>query len=216
MFLGQAGAQTATMVMFQAYFKDARISGIVSMFSILPTLLFTPLARKLVLRFGKKELVTAGALGGCAVCTAMLILPITPDAKGLAIYVVCMLLFSICQGLYTTVTWGLMGDAIDYNEWKGRPREEGTTFAMHSFFRKVAQGVGPSLSLVIMVALGYDGVLGAAQSAQVALNMRYLVPSLYLVSSILLFVGMGLVYNLDKKTLARMNDELRAQHNLQA
>lgn len=213
LFLGQMGAQTAIMVMFQAYFKNAQISGVVSMFSMIPTLMFTPVIRKLVLRFGKKELVIAGSLGSCVICVLMLVLPITPDARGLAIYMVCMLLNSVCLGLYNSVTWGLMGDAIDYNEWKGRPREEGTTFALHSFFRKVAQGVGPSLALVVMVALGYEGTLGAAQSAQVALNMRYLVPCMYLLSAVLLFVGMGLVYNLDKKTLARMTEELQAQHN---
>ena len=31
---------------------------------------------------------------------------------------------------------------------------------------------------------------------------------LFLVAGVMLFVGLGLVYNLDKKTLARMNKEL--------
>ena len=30
-----------------------------------------------------------------------------------------------------------MADAIDYNEWKFGVREEGTTYALHSFFRKL-------------------------------------------------------------------------------
>ena len=45
-------------------------------------------------------------------------------------------------------------------------------------------------------------------SWDVAVSLRYLVAALFLVSAIMLFVGLGLVYNLDKKTLAQMNSEL--------
>ena len=38
--------------------------------------------------------------------------------------------------------------------------------------------------------------------------MRYLVAGTYLFSAVLQFVGLGLVYNLDKKTLAQMNKDL--------
>ena len=42
----------------------------------------------------------------------------------------------------------------------------------------------------------------------VAQNMRYLVPALYLFSAAMQFVGLALIYNLDKKTLATMQAEL--------
>ena len=38
--------------------------------------------------------------------------------------------------------------------------------------------------------------------------MRYLVAGTYLFSAILQFLGLGVIYNLDKKTLAQMNKEL--------
>ena len=212
MFLGMQGAATAVQVMFQSYFKNAQISGIVSMFSMIPIILFTPLARKMVTKYGKKELSVVGTLCSLAACVAMLVLPITPDGKGVVIYVVCQLVNSLGMGIYSTVSWGMMGDAIDYNEWKNGTREEGTVYALHSFFRKLAQGVGPSLALVIMVALGYVGTNGANQTAEVALNMRYLVAALYTVSAALQFVGLGLIFNLDKKTLATMEQELAERH----
>jgi len=102
----------------------------------------------------------------------------------------------------------MMGDAIDYNEWKTGAREEGTVYSLHSFFRKLAQGIGPSLVLVVMVAFGYVGADEGNQAWQVAVNMRYLVAATYMFSAILQFIGLGLVYNLDKKTLAKMNEEL--------
>ncbi|MBR3873168.1 MAG: MFS transporter [Clostridia bacterium] len=212
MFLGQQGAATAVTVMFQSYFKNAQISGLVSMFAMIPILLFTPLARKMVNKYGKKELATVGAICSVIACALMLVLPITPDSKGLVIYVVCQLINSLGLGIYSTVSWAMMGDAIDYNEWKTGNREEGTVYALHSFFRKLAQGVGPALALVIMVALGYVGTLGANQTPEVALNMRYLVAALYLFSALMQFVGLGLVYNLNKKNLAEMQAELKARH----
>lgn len=212
MFLGMQGAATATQVMFQSYFKNAQISGIVSMFSLIPVILFTPLARKMVAKYGKKELSVVGSLCSLAACVGMLVLPITPDGKGLVIYIVCQFINALGMGIYSTVSWGMMGDAIDYNEWKNGIREEGTVYALHSFFRKLAQGLGPSLALVIMVALGYVGTNGADQTAQVALNMRYLVAALYTASALLQFVGLGLIFNLDKKTLAQMEAELAERH----
>lgn len=102
----------------------------------------------------------------------------------------------------------MMGDAIDYNEWKTGNREEGTVYSLHSFFRKLAQGIGPSLVLIVMVAFGYIGANEGNQVWEVAVNMRYLVAATFMFSAILQFIGLALVYNLDKKTLAKMNAEL--------
>ena len=87
-----------------------------------------------------------------------------------------------------------------------------TVYALHSFFRKLAQGLGPAIALIFMTMLGYVGANEGNQLPEVALNMRYLVPVLYLVSAALQFVGLGLIYNLDKKKLGEMNDELKKRH----
>ena len=42
--------------------------------------------------------------------------------------------------------------------------------------------------------------------------MRYLVAGLYLVSAVAQLVGLGLIFNLDKKTLNRMKEELETRH----
>ena len=59
-----------------------------------------------------------------------------------------------------------------------------------------------------MVAFDYVGTDEGNQAWQVAINMRYIVAATYLLSAIMQFVGLALIYNLDKKTLARMNKEL--------
>ena len=208
MFIGMQGATTAVTVVFQSYFKNVQISGIVQLFAMIPIVVFTPLARKMVAKYGKKELATFGSI--CSIAAAVGLFIITPNNTGLdlVIYIVCQLIYSLGLGIYSTVSWAMMGDAIDYNEWKTGKREEGTVYSLHSFFRKLAQGLGPSLVLVIMVALGYVGADEGNQAWQVAVNMRYLVAGTFLFSALLQFIGLGLIYNLDKKTLEQMNKDL--------
>ncbi len=208
MFIGMQGAATAVTVIFQSYFKNVKISGIIQLFAMIPIVCFTPLARKMVERFGKKELATFGSI--CSMVAGVALFIVTPNntSLDLVLYVVFQLVFSLGLGIYSTVSWAMMGDAIDYNEWKTGSREEGTVYSLHSFFRKLAQGVGPALILVIMVALGYVGADEGNQAWDVAVRMRYLVAGTYLFSAVLQFIGLGLVYNLDKKTLAKMNAEL--------
>ena len=62
-----------------------------------------------------------------------------------------------------------------------------------------------------MTWLGYVGTLGANQTPETALNMRHLVAWLYLFSAAMQFIGLTLIYNLDKKNLAKMNEELAAR-----
>lgn len=211
MFIGMYGAGTAAGVMFQAYFKNARISGIVNILSYVGLFLFIPFVGRIVSRFGKKEAITVGSIVTCVGYGLLLLLPITPDGKGLALYVMCMIIAALGGGIGQCVSWSLMADAMDYEEWKFGTRNEGTTYALHSFFRKLAQGIGPSLGLILATSLGYDAALKANQPIAVATNMRYLVAVMFLVSGLLQLIAYGLIYNLDKKTLAQMETDLEAR-----
>ena len=203
---------TATGIVWQAYFKNAQISGLISMLSYFGIFLWMPFVRKIVGKFGKKELSVFALLWNLACYTVMCVLPITPDAKGMWTWTAVNVVNSLGAGISSCLTWTLISDAIDYNEWKHGVRDEGTTYALYSFFRKLAQGVGPSLGLVIAVAMGYEASLGPAQPIEVASTMRYLVPAINIVSSLGGLVFMGIVFPLNKKTLAKMHSELAARH----
>ena len=211
-FIGMYGAQTAVTVMFQSYFKNARISGVVGMLSMFGVFIFIPFATTITKKIGKKEGCTIGAVVACLAYVLMFALPITPDGKGMALYVLCQVIAMIGNGYSSCVTWALIADAIDYEEWKLGTRNEGTTYALYSFFRKVAQGLGPSLGLVAATAVGYNATLGPDQPVQIATNLRYLVPGMYLVGTVLGLIAYGLIYNVDRKTLDQMNADLEARH----
>ncbi len=212
MFLGMQSATTASTIMFATYFNKASMSGIVQMIGFLPMVLFIPFIKKLVNKFGKKEVSVVGTIVSIVGGIIMLIFPMVENRDvALVIYLAGLILFGIGMGVYTCVSWAMMSDAIDYNEWKFNKREEGTVYSLHSFFRKLAQGVGPSLVLLIMGVLGYNSKLGTiGQSPDTAHNMCWLVAGLYLFSAVVQFIGIAIIYNLDKKTLDKMTSELAA------
>ena len=214
MFLGMQSASTATSIMFAIYFGQPQLSGVVMLIGFLPMFLFMPFISKIVNKFGKKEASVAGTIFSLLGGVAMFIFPMIPDKNtALLVYMGALIIFGLGMGIYTCVSWALMADAIDYNEWKTGKREEGTVYSLHSFFRKLAQGIGPSAVLYIMGYLGYKANLGVGgQSAATANNMCWLVAGLYTFSALLMLVGIGFIYNLDKKTLAQMQSDLDAIH----
>ncbi len=215
MFLGMNAATTANTIMFATYFNMASMSGVVQMIGFLPMFLFMPFITKIVKKYGKKEASVFGTIVSLVGGVIMLIFPLIESVNtALIVYLLGLVVFGVGMGVYTCVSWAMMGDAIDYNEWKFGTREEGTVYSLHSFFRKLAQGVGPSVVLLIMGALGYVSKYGTiGQSAQTAHNMCWLVAGLYLFSAVVQFIGLALIYNLDRKTLNKMNEELAARHS---
>ena len=213
MFLGMQSATTANSIMFATYFGMAELSGVVQMIGFLPMFLFMPFITKIVKKYGKKEASVFGTIVSLIGGLVMMVFPMVDKSIAMIVYMAGLVIFGIGMGVYTCVSWAMMGDAIDYNEWKFGTREEGTVYSLHSFFRKLAQGVGPSVVLLVMGALGYVSSKGTiGQSPETAMNMCWLVAGLYLFSAVLQFIGLAVIYNLDKRTLEKMNAELAARH----
>ena len=214
MFLGMQSAGTANTIMFATHFGKASLSGLVMMVGFLPMFIFMPFATKLVKKYGKKEVASIGSIAGLVGGAILLMFPLCPKDIQLIVYMVGLVFFGLGMGFYNCVSWAMMGDAIDYQEWKFGKREESVVYALHSFFRKLAQGVGPAAVIAIMGTplIGYVSSLGTiGQSAETAGKLCWLVAGLYAFSALCQFVGVALIYNIDKKTLEKMNTELAAR-----
>ena len=214
MFLGMQSATTANTIMFATHFGKASLSGLVMMVGFAPMFIFMPLATKLVKKYGKKEISAIGSIAGLIGGGILMLFPLFPKNIQLVIYMIGLIFFGLGMGFYNCVSWAMMGDAIDYSEWKTGKREEGVIYALHSFFRKLAQGVGPAAVIAIMGTslIGYEEKYGTiGQSPETAANLCWLVAALYLFSAICQFVGVAIVYNIDNKTLKTMTAELEAR-----
>ncbi len=219
MFLGMQSASPANTIMFATHFGQASLSGLVMMVGFLPMFIFMPFATKLVKKFGKKEVASIGSIAGLIGGAILLIFPLCPKGAQLIVYMIGLIFFGLGMGFYNCVSWAMMGDAIDYQEWKFGKREESVVYSLHSFFRKLAQGVGPAAVIAIMGTplIGYDSALGTiGQSAETAGKLCWLVAALYTFSAVCQFVGVALIYNIDRKTLATMKAELAERHAAEA
>ena len=215
MFLGMQSASTANTIMFATHFGQASLSGIVTAVGFAPMFIFMPFATKLVKKYGKKEVASIGSIAGLVGGAILCLFPLFPKNIQLIVYIIGLVFFGLGMGFYNCVSWAMMGDAIDYQEWKTGKREEGVVYALHSFFRKLAQGIGPAAVIALMGTplIGYVSALGTiGQSAETAANLCWLVAGLYMLSAVCQFVGVSIVYNIDKKTLAQMTEELAARH----
>ena len=216
MFLGMQSATTANTIMFATHFGQASLSGLVMAVGFLPMFIFMPFATKLVKKYGKKEVASIGSIAGLVGGGILCLFPLFPKGAQLIIYMIGLVFFGLGMGFYNCVSWACMGDAIDYQEWKTGKREESVVYALHSFFRKLAQGVGPAAVIAIMGTplIGYVSALGTiGQSAETAARLCWLVAGLYMFSAICQFVGIALVYNIDKKTLEQMTADLAERRN---
>ena len=211
MFLGMQSATTANTIMFATHFGQASLSGLVMMVGFLPMFIFMPFATKLVKKYGKKEVASIGSIAGLIGGAILCCFPLCPKNVQLIVYMIGLVFFGLGMGFYNCVSWAMMGDAIDYQEWKFGKREESVVYALHSFFRKLAQGVGPAAVIAIMGTplIGYVSSLGTiGQSAETAGRLCWLVAGLYTFSAVCQFVGVALIYNIDRKTLAQMTADL--------
>ena len=216
MFLGMQSAGTANTIMFATHFGKASLSGLVMMVGFLPMFIFMPFATKLVKKYGKKEVASVGSVAGLIGSAILCVFPLCPKNVQLIVYMAGLIFFGLGMGFYNCVSWAMMGDAIDYQEWKFGKREESVVYALHSFFRKLAQGVGPAAVIAIMGTplIGYQSALGTiGQSAETASRLCWLVAGLYAFSAVCQFVGVAVIYNIDKKTLATMQEDLAARNS---
>jgi len=208
------GMTTATQILNASYFHSADKAGVLTIITFLPMIAVIPFIKPLVKKYGKQAVSTVPLLFGMAISVIMFFIEPSHDFAGMIVWnVLYMLVYaSMCGNMM--VCWALVSDGIDYNELKTGERDEGTTYAIYSFGRKIAQGVGASLIVVLLVAVGYNQDLSFATQTEVTVeNVKRLVAIVYFVCLALQFVFLKFVYNLDKKKVDEMQIKLGRTSN---
>ena len=200
-----------TKWLFQTHFGEAGIMVTVSSFiSYLPLVILIPLASKIVRRFGTRLSVGAPLVLSVVGALVALVVPIPASTAGSFIYIGALALIQLGGGLFNLLVWAMVNDCIDYQEVKTGAREEGSVYAMYSFFRKVSQGVALSLPLLCMEAVGYNPQANpiSTQAPGVSANMVKVAAGLMLAGAVIMLIAFFLVYNLGKKEVAEIASAL--------
>ena len=206
---GSMYTQTVFNYLFKNYFEKPGLFALVTVATYLPMLLLMPFVGRLVRRFSKKGIC---ALGSLAAALAFLVLFFIRTGNAmLFLGVVVFSGFGLC--FFTLEVWAMVTDVIDYHEKLHHRRDEGTTYACFSFFRKLGQtlaGIGASLALA---AVGYNPAQGNITQTRAVNEGIYSIATLVpFVMYLCMFLLLQFGYPLTKKALDQLHAELGEQH----
>lgn len=192
MFMQSNGS--TNQYVFMLYYKDTTWISVTMLLSYAAQILTMVIIRPLSARFDRKLLCSVPFIPIIALTVYMIVSPMTSPIS----WVVCQFLIGILQGAFVMLVWALISDCIDYMESVTGRREEGSVYSCVTLFRKIGSGLGAALLGVALTWTGYDETLSVAQQAvEVGLNVKNLAALYLLAGAVLIFISMGIIYNLD-------------------
>lgn len=185
-------------LVFQFYFNDAKKSSLAMLASYVPLVAMMPFASAIVSKIGKKKFICISGLVSAAAGVLMLFLPITPDKKGMILYVGGLMLVNIGCCVFQIIVWAIVADCIEKSYREKGVREEGSLYAIYSFFRKLAQGIGSALVALSLGTVGYVEN-AATQTAEAGAGIKNLYIVLLVVGLAVMTLSMKFIYNIGFK-----------------
>ena len=196
-------AQSLNVFLFKEYFKEPQLIPIGGMVGLVASFIIIPFAGKIVKKIGKKEAAVCGATLSTIVYAVMLVIPHL-DAKT---YIALSFVSGLGSGLINTIIYALVSDAIDYQEYLSGERSEGIVYSSYSLARKLSQAVSGGIGGYALAFLGYKA--GVAQQAEsVGVGIKNTAIGLNLIGYIITTLTLLFVYNLSRKKLEEVNEEL--------
>ncbi len=94
----------------------------------------------------------------------------------LIVAAVALVLLGLPQGVNNIITYAMIGDTVDYLEWKTGERGEGICFAMQTLMNKIGMAVGAFIGVISFSAAGINSETGfiSAEGSQTLWNMLVL------------------------------------------
>lgn len=202
--------ETMNGYLFKDYFAAPKKSSLLPIAQYSSMVLVIPFFTKLVARFGKRELCAAGTLVS-ALAFGALFLARTDDPM---VYLVYSFFGGIGLSIFTTASWAMVADAIDFQELLSGQREDAMAFAVCSFSRKLGHTAAGAGSNVLLGLIGYvvrEGKEPVAQTAEVARGMYSVATLVPAIGFALMFVLLILLYPLGKAKVAELQVTLKAK-----
>ena len=186
-------------MVFQYFFKDAGKVGMAMIGSYAPMIIFMAFIGKLTKKFGKKNVIVTTMLIGTVSGIISIFAPITPDMTGMIIYIVCLMGLNLGNTVFQISVWAIVADCIEVSYRKTGKSEEGSLYALYSFFRKLAQGIGQAAVSLGLFAIGFVEGENAVQAAGFGDKVKNLYFIVLAIGSLIAFLAMRFIYNIGKK-----------------
>ncbi len=186
-------------MVFQYFFHDTEKVGIAMIGSYAPMIIFMAIVGKITAKFGKKKVIVSCMLVGAVSGLVSLFVPIAGDFKGMIVYIFCLMGLNIGNAVFQISVWAIVADCIELSYRKTGKSEEGSLYALYSFFRKLSQGIGQAVVSWGLIAIGFVEGENAVQSADFGVKVKNLYFIVLAVGSLIAFLAMAFIYNIGKK-----------------
>ena len=182
--LMQYATQTLGMYMYSAVYHDVTYQSIASALSspfMIGSMIAVPFLCKKV---GLEKLIRYSLLIGGAICGCLFVLHLTMEVPPL-VHGVLLGIGSGFAMVSIQMQWGLVGEAIDYNEYATGKRTEGSIYGTFNLSRRLGQTIGQGFALYGLGWIGYEGT-AAVQSAGTIVGLKVLcvlIPCIFILGS---------------------------------
>ena len=208
-------ARTVYMGAGGLYFAKYALNneGIYSIMTILVVpggLIASVLVPWLTSKFGKRNTYIISHLIGAITMFVMFFV----GYKSTAALIVCaigIVILGIPQGINNVMTYAMIGDTVDYLEWKTGERAEGICFAMQTLINKIGMAVAAFVGVIAYAMAGISPQNPAGSITPEGLDKLWLMIVLTGALSMLLTIVPMLFYRLSEKKQAEMVKEIESR-----
>jgi GPH family glycoside/pentoside/hexuronide:cation symporter len=195
-------AQTLSIYMYSAVFHDTAYQTIGTVLSspiMVGSMLVVPFMCK---KLGLEKVIRYSLLIGGAVYAGLFGMHMIFDVHPLLHSVISGLAMGFGM-ISIQMQWGLVGEAIDYNELVTGKRTEGSIYGTFNLARRIGQTIGNGFAIYALGWIGYNGKL-EFQTPGTVIGLKVLcvlVPAIFVLGS---WAAFKLVWNITPETRAKM------------
>ena len=151
MISGLLQYQSFNQYLTKNYFANSDLSILITISTYLPMVLLILFMPKIAKKFGKKEITTFGlALATVSSLVLSLIGPSETQPTNTIPFILCNFGIGTGYSFLSILTWAIVGDVIDYQEWKTGIKNESAIYAVYTFARKMGQTIADSGGLTLL------------------------------------------------------------------
>ena len=193
----QYGSNALGIYMYSAVYDDVTYQSISSILSapfMVGAMVAVPFLCK---KYDLQKLIRLSLLAGAAFCGLLFAMHMVMDVHPL--------LHGVMLGIGTgfsmvsvQMQWGLVGEAIDYNEYATGKRTEGSIYGTFNLARRIGQTIGQGFALYALGWIGYEGT-AEVQTAGTIFGMKVLcvlVPGIFILGS---WAAFKFIWNIPSK-----------------
>ena len=206
-------AENISMYMYSAVYNDVTYKTLASALSapfMMGAMIFVPFMCK---KLGLEKVIRISLLIGGAICVALFGMHMVMDV-GPLVHGVILGVGSGFAMVSIQMQWGLVGEAIDYNEHLTGKRTEGSIYGTFNLSRRIGLTIGQSFSFLALDMVGYQPKL-EVQTAGTIFGFKILcvlVPALFILGS---WAAFKFVWNITPEIRSAMAAKKAQQEEVQ-